>query len=187
MTESEKQHLLDLARNGDVAAFEKLVSLTEDKIFSFALSITRGDHATASDIYQEAVLKAFLCIRTFQGKASFSSWLWKIMRNEFINYSKGAKTRNSDIHLEDLPGFEISDERNSEEEIVRDEASENLRKLISELHINYQEIITLIDFEGMTYEETADLLNISVDSVKVRVHRAREKLTKLVMDHEELF
>jgi len=186
MTEERKKLLIALAKKGDVAAFEELLKLHERKIHSFALSITGGDHAAAADIYQEAVIKAYLNIAKFKEKASFGTWLWKIVKNEFINYIKSPRT-SSNVSFEDLPGVEPGMHESSERDFASEERKQNLRKLVSMLHVNYQEIITLIDFQELSYEEAADVLGVKTDAVRVRIHRARERLAELATEHEELF
>ncbi len=186
MTSETEKQLIEAARAGDVSAFEKLLELHERKIFSFALSLSGGNRAQAEDLYQEAALKAFLSIQTFRGEASFKTWLWRIVRNEFLNLVKSIDTRR-ETALEDMTGYEPESTSLPEEEIGTEERYENLRKLLALLPADYAEIITLIDLQELSYEATAELLDISMNLVKVRLFRARERLAALANEHRELF
>jgi len=186
MTESEEKKLIREAKDGNVASFEKLLKINYNKLFSFALNITGGKHADASDILQEAVIKVFLNIKKFKEKSSFSSWLWTTIRNEFINYSLSPKTRsnvNFGFNVENIE--KVGD--SSEKEMIVKEKKEQLRQLVAELPMKHKEIITLVEFQEMTYEETANFLGISIDSVKVRLFRARKDLHSLAVKNAKRF
>lgn len=186
MTAVEEKTLVESARSGDVSAFEKLIELHERKIFAFAISLSGGNHALAEDIYQEALLKAFLAIGTFRGESSFKTWLWRIVRNEFLNLIKSIASRH-ETPIEDMTGFEPGTESTPEEALEEEERLKNLRKLLAMMPADYSEIITLIDLQELSYEETAEILGISMNLVKVRLFRARERLAAIASEHREMF
>ncbi len=186
MTEDRKKELIAKAKLGDVRAFEELVALHEKKIFSFALSVSGGNYADAGDIYQEAIVKAFLNIKSFREESSFQTWLWKIVKNEFINYIQSPKTMGNITDV-DAETFDSEKSRTIYDEIAEEERKTNLRKLISMMSPDFQEIITLIDLQEMSYQEASEIIGIKENLVKVRLFRAREKLAELAFSHEELF
>lgn len=174
------------AVKGDVKAFEDLIKLEESKIFSFALSIAGGDRTAAEEIYQEALIKAFRSIHNFSFKSSFSTWLWKIIRNAYFDYLKAEK-RTSGINIDDIAGYEPLLEDKKEMGLIRDDRAALLRKLISCLPVSYSEVITLIDIQELDHDEVAVMLDIEKNLLKVRLHRARNKLKELIEENEEFF
>ena len=183
--DNEKQ-LIQKAVSGDVNAFEQLIFRDEKKIFSFALSISGGNRAVAEDVYQDAMIKAFLNIDKFSGRSSFSTWLWKIIRNAYFDHFKSTR-KWGDVSIEDLEGFEPSMEDMSELEIIKDDRAAVLRKLISALPVSYSEVITLVDLQEMGTDEVAELLGIDKNLLKVRLHRARAKLHEMIEKNMEFF
>lgn len=174
------------AAKGDVQAFEELIKLEESKIFSFALSIAGGNRTVAEDIFQEALIKAFRNIHNFSFKSSFSTWLWKIIRNAYYDYLKIEK-RSSGISIDDLAGFEPSFEDKKEMGMIREDRATLLRKLISCLPVSYSEVITLVDIQELDHDEVASMLDIEKNLLKVRLHRARNKLKELIEENVEFF
>ena len=165
------------AAGGDAKAFGELVKAAENKLFSFSLSICGGDRITAEEIYQEALVKAFVNIGKFEGKSSFSTWIWTIIKNSYIDFLVENKKH---VSLEDLDGFEPSSDIPAELELVRDDRARMLRKLISELPVPYCEVITLIDLQEMEHSEAAEMLGIDKNLLKVRLFRARKALEKMI-------
>ena len=169
--------LVRRAAGGDVKAFNDLIKATENKLFSFAMSICAGNRNTAEEIYQEALTKAFLNIGKFEGKSSFSTWIWTIIKNSYIDFiSESGKN----ISLEDLEGFEPSSDIPAELGLIHEDRAKMLRKLISELPLPYCEVITLIDLQELEHSEAAELLGIDKNLLKVRLHRARNALEKMI-------
>lgn len=186
MSADQERFLVQKAVAGDVSAFEQLVIKDEKKIFSFALSISGGNRAAAEDVYQEALIKAFLNIDKFSFKSSFSTWLWKIIRNAYFDHLK-ANRKCGDVSIEDLEGFEPSFDEASELELIRNDRAAMLRKLISALPVSYSEVITLVDLQEMGTDEAAALLDIDKNLLKVRLHRARAKLEEMIGKNMEFF
>lgn len=184
MIPSDEKTLVRRAVAGDVLAFNELLKETGSKLFSFAMSICGGDRGTAEEIYQEALVKAFINIGRFEGKSSFSTWMWTIIRNSYIDFISDS---GKNISLEDIEGFEPSSDIPAELELVREDRAKMLRKLISELPVPYSEVITLIDLQEMEHSEAAELLGIDKNLLKVRLHRARNALEKAILSNIEFF
>ncbi|MBO4710306.1 RNA polymerase sigma factor [bacterium] len=178
MNPFDEKTLVRRAVRGDVKAFNDLIKATEHKLFSFAMSICAGNRGTAEEIYQEALTKAFMNIGKFEGKSSFSTWIWTIIKNSYIDYLSESR-RN--VSLEDIEGFEPSSDISAELELIKEDRAKMLRKLISELPLPYCEVITLIDLQEMEHSEAAELLGIDKNLLKVRLHRARNALEKMIL------
>lgn len=177
MNRPDEKALARRAAAGDAKAFGDLVKATEKKLFSFALSICGGNRCTAEEIYQEALVKAFVNIGKFEGKSSFSTWIWTIIKNSYIDFISDSVKQ---ISLEDIEGFEPSSDIPAELGLIREDRAKMLRKLISELPVPYCEVITLIDLQEMEHSEAAELLGIDKNLLKVRLFRARSALEKMI-------
>lgn len=185
MTEKEEKIFVEQAQNNDKKAFENLIKLHQDKLFCFALNITGGNVDLANDLLQEAFIKAFVYIKSYKKKSSFSSWLWRIVSNEFHNYNKNLKIK-LDLSFEDLPGYEPGEFPSAEAEYELEEKNLELRKLVAMLPFIYNEAISLVDFQGLNYEEAAELAGIKVPAMKSRIYKARLILAELVLKYEKL-
>ena len=184
MNPFDEKILVRQAAGGDVKAFNDLIKATENKLFSFAMSICAGNRDTAEEIYQEALVKAFINIGKFEGKSSFSTWIWTIIKNSYIDF---ISENGKNVSLEELEGFEPSSDIPAELELIREDRAKMLRKLISELPIPYCEVITLIDMQELEHSEAAELLGIDKNLLKVRLHRARNALEKMIKANIGLF
>lgn len=180
----DEKTLIRRAVAGDVDAFNELLKETGGKLFSFAMSICGGNRSVAEDIYQEALMKAFVNIRKFEGKSTFSTWIWTITKNSYIDFLTENKKF---VALDNIEAFEPSPEIPAELELIRDDRARMLRKLISELPVPYSEVITLIDLQETGHSEAAELLGIDKNLLKVRLFRARAALEKMIKANIEFF
>jgi len=186
MNFKEKYHIFK-ARNGDPEHFEKLVRHHYTTLYRFALSITRRKDDLASDILQEALLKAFRSINSFKGESSFTSWLWVIIKNEFISQSRSGFNKINARATSIEADIEDKGSKSTEELIAEQQRKENLHDLIDQLSDKYKEIISMVELGGMSYLEASELLGIPIGSVKSRLSRAKEDLKNLVEKNMELF
>ena len=184
MIPSDEKTLVRRAVTGDVKAFNELLKETGGKLFSFAVSICGGNRDVAEEIYQEALVKAFINIGKFEGKSSFSTWIWTITKNSYIDFLSESKKF---VSLENIESFEFSSDIPAELELIREDRAKMLRKLISELPVAYSEVITLIDLQEMEHSKAAELLGIDKNLLKVRLHRARNALEKVILANIEFF
>ena len=182
MDKATEKRLIKEAIGGSVSAFESLVKTHQQKVYSFALSITGGHTANAADIYQEAVIKAFLNIKSFKGNSSFSTWLWVIAKNTFRDWIK--KPYHNKI-VANTDNIIVASEENQEENYEKSESSLRLRKMIAQLPFDYAEAVTLVHLQELTYEEAAQTIGIKVNLLKVRVHRAKQKLTDMLLEQKK--
>ena len=180
------KELVERARRGEIAAFETLVRSHETKIFSFALNIAGGDHELAQDIMQDALIHAYRGISSFRGDCSFSSWLWRILKNDFLRYREHAAFSREEP--DNRKGNAVDDHEPAVELVImRQERLLLLRRLVAQMSIEDQEVITLIEFQELSVDEVAALTAMSIEAVKSRLHRARGRLTELVKKNKNLF
>ena len=182
----DERQLIAAARKGDIPAFEALVRRHHRTLYKFALGITHGNEHDAADILQDALIKAFLNIGRFEERSSFSSWLWRIIRNEFLDLMR--RRRFDPVSLdEDEDGAEAGHTETPEKQLSEEDRKEHLLRLIAALPEKYSEIVILIELMELSYEDTADYLALPVGSVRSRLSRAREQLTELIQKNMELF
>ncbi|MCB1021310.1 MAG: RNA polymerase sigma factor [Acidobacteria bacterium] len=174
--------LVERVREGDREAFNELVERHASKIFRLARHITKND-AEASDVLQDAFLKAYSRLDQFQGDSKFYTWLVRIAVNEALmrlRKRRGDKTVSLDQDVETEDGAmrrEVADEGEDPEEAYgREEMRVILERAIDSLSDTYRSVFVLRDVEGLSTEETADMLDLSISAVKSRLLRARLQL-----------
>jgi RNA polymerase sigma-70 factor (ECF subfamily) len=173
--------LIERIRRGERELFYQLVRPHERAVYLVAYSVLKNE-ADAEDVAQEAILKAFRSLSDFRGDSRFQHWLVKIALNEArMRYRKrqGEKLQSLDDSPEDedyVP-LQIADWRELPPEVLdRKEVREEIQDAIGRLSDKYREVLVLRDIEEMTIAETAQILDITEATVKVRLFRARLKL-----------
>jgi RNA polymerase sigma-70 factor, ECF subfamily len=177
----DEAQLVSAAKAGGVAAFEELVNRYERKIFRLGLNITQN-REDAEDVMQDAFLKSFQNLDQFQGNSRFYTWLVRIAVNEAL--MKLRKRRPNQVSLDeplrendDSVFREIEDWGPSpEQRYAQTELNEILTQVIGELDPIFRIVFLLRDVEGISTEETAQIVGISVAAVKSRLLRARLRL-----------
>ena len=174
--------LVARAKEGDTAAFEKLIRQYDRQIFRVAQHITQN-REDAEDITQDVFFKAYQKLEQFQGNSKFSTWLVRIAVNESLmrlRKRKNSKTVSMDQDVETEEGAiprDFAEWRPNPEQLYgQSELSDILRKTIQGLPPGFRTVFTLRDIENLSTEETAEALGLSVPAVKSRLLRARLQL-----------
>jgi RNA polymerase sigma-70 factor, ECF subfamily len=169
---------------GNTHEFHDLIRPHERSVYMMALSLLQNE-ADAEDAAQEAFLKAFRNLAKFRGEAKFGTWLVSITLNEArsrLRSKKNAKMESLDETPESQGSVSpalLRDWREiPSEALERKEIRELLQQAISDLPLIYREVFLLRDVEELSIRESAETLDISSASVKVRLHRARMMLQK---------
>jgi RNA polymerase sigma-70 factor (ECF subfamily) len=179
---SEESILVDAARAGDIRAFESLVRRYDRNVFRIAQHITQN-REDAEDVVQDAFLKAYQNLGQFQGQSKFYTWLVRIAVNEALMRLRRRRPErmvsiDEDVRTEDdsMPR-EIADwSPNPEQQYTQAELKDILGKTIQGLPPSFRTVFVLRDVEGLSTEETASALELSVPAVKSRLLRARLQL-----------
>lgn len=184
----EEAALVDQARGGDLAAFSELVRRYERRVYRTARHIVQNDE-DAEDVLQEAMLKAFEHLDSFQGNSKFYTWLVRIAVNESLmklRKRKSDRTVSLDESIETdeepiVREIAVWDD-NPEQRYSQTELREILDKAIDSLKPIFRTVFILRDVEELSTEETAEILGLSIAAVKSRLLRARlqlrERLTR---------
>jgi RNA polymerase sigma-70 factor (ECF subfamily) len=175
--------LVQATKNGDVAAFEQLVKRYDRRLFRIAQSVTHN-REDSQDAVQEAFLKAYQHLGDFRGESTFSTWLIRITLNQsLMKLRKQRRTR--EVSLDEdfatdkegvLPREVIDWAPNPEQRYGTSELRHILMKTIKELRPILRAVFVLQDLEGLSTNQTAEVLNLSQSAVKSRLWRARLQL-----------
>jgi RNA polymerase sigma-70 factor (ECF subfamily) len=179
---TEELALVQAAKNGDLEAFSELVRRYDRNIFRIAQHITHNEE-DAQDVVQDAFLKAYRNLGQFQGQSKFYTWLVRIAVNEALMRLRKRRTDRTvsldeDVETEEgtMPR-EVADWSPNPEQIYgQSELGDILRKTIQGLPQGFRTVFVLRDIEGLSTEETAEMLGLSVPAVKSRLLRARLQL-----------
>lgn len=183
-----EQEQIRLAREGDPAAFEALVTAYEVKMYHLALRYL-GSREDAQDAVQEIFLRVYRFLDSFQQQSSFSTWIYRIgvnvCRDLYLQKSRrGEQPMETGEGDGQSPAEEIADSRYAPE--VRPEQRE-LRELVWKallsLPAQQKEILLLRDLQGLSYEEIAAALSMELGTVKSRIARARKNLQKKLLQN----
>ena len=174
--------LVQAAKKGDLEAFSDLVKRYDRNVFRIAQHITHNEE-DAQDVVQDAFLKAYQNLEQFQGNSKFYTWLVRIAVNEALmrlRKRRNDRTVSLDEDVETDEGSiprEVADwSPNPEQQYGTSELGDILKKTIQGLSPGFRTVFVLRDVEGMSTEETAEMLGLSVPAVKSRLLRARLQL-----------
>lgn len=179
-------------RAGDGAAFESLLRMYGARLLRLARRFL-GSEEDARDALQDAMLSVFRSIGSFESGSRLSTWLHRIVVNACLMKLRTRRRRHEEIDIEDyLPRFQEDGHQlepsqpwteSAEDMLEREELRELVRASIAKLPENYRIVLHLRDIEEMSTEETAEILGITANAVKIRLHRARQALRALLDEH----
>lgn len=169
------KELIVKARNGDMQAFEDIYRLTSGFVYNVALRIARR-HAEAEDITQEVFIKMSSALPQFGFRSSCKTWLYRITTNTAISRCRKSG-RETDLAAKYKDHLEIeAQEGPSEGPAVSNENDKIIGDMLERLDEDQRACVVLRDMEGLSYDEIAEILNIPLNTVRSRLHRARETL-----------
>lgn len=181
----ESNHLLlERARSGDSAALERLLQQHQAQIYRFGMKMCR-DPEDASDVLQDTMLAMARNVRDFRGASSISTWLYGIARSFCIKKRRKSKfAPSAEASLETEASEEIAElaapTLSPDDALAGKQVASALEAAIHALEPMYREVLVLRDIEGLTAPEVAEVLEISVQAVKSRLHRARHAVRDYV-------
>jgi RNA polymerase sigma-70 factor (ECF subfamily) len=180
--------------NKDTARLEKIFE-TEfmpqiDALYTFAFHLTLNEE-DANDLVQETYLKAFRFIDKYHEGTNAKAWLFKILKNAFINQYRRKSKQPTRVDYEEIVNYH--DEEDSQyssymdlrEDMFQHMMGDEVTEAINSLPVDFRVVILLCDIEGFTYEEIAKIIDIPIGTVRSRLHRARNMLKEKLKEYAE--
>jgi len=183
--EATDQQLVVRVQEGDKRAFDLLVLKYQHKVHAIVGRFIR-DTDEVADVVQEAFIKAYRALPKFRGESQFYTWLYRIAVNTAKNYlvSRSRRPPGSDVDIDDAEYYSgseyLKDLGTPENQLFRDELESVIVKSIAELPEDLRTAVTLREYEGLSYEEIAEIMECPVGTVRSRIFRARESIDAVV-------
>ncbi len=191
MTAAETdQQLVARVQRGDSRAFDLLVLKYQHKIFGL-ISRYVHDADEVQDVAQEAFIKAYRALPKFRGDSQFYTWLYRIAVNTAKNHlvSRSRRPPGSDVDVSDAEYYEgggaLRDIENPENALYGEELKAVVENAITDLPDELRTAVTLREFDGLSYEDIADIMDCPVGTVRSRIFRAREAIDQKVREQME--
>ena len=181
------QQLVARVQTGDSRAFDLLVLKYQHKIFSLIGRYVH-DADEVQDVAQEAFIKAYRALPKFRGDSQFYNWLYRIAVNTAKNHlvSRSRRPPGSDVDVEDAEYYEggaaLRDIETPENALFGAELKQVVEAAISDLPDDLRTAVTLREFDGLSYEDIADIMDCPVGTVRSRIFRAREAIDNKVRE-----
>jgi RNA polymerase sigma-70 factor, ECF subfamily len=162
--------ILRKAQRGDERAFAVIVRSYETPVYNYVLRLTNGDRALAEDLTQEVFLRVFQGLPRFSLRCKFTTWLFQVTKNRVLDELRARERRpSSSVNLDDVPPLEAL-----EQPVERLEEMDALWRSIEALPVDLKMALLLRDVVGLSYNEIADALEVTLATVKWRIFKARE-------------
>ena len=184
----EEKVLVRRAQAGEVAAYEELVRIHQHRVLAVVGGILRGS-GDVEDVAQQALAKAYFSIRRFDLRSAFGTWLYKIAVNECWDYLRKKKVRRlvyeSDMSeeqvrkMESTPQQSFGGHQHLEDAGRRLEQRQLIERLLGDLEEKDQLMLVMKEVEGFSVEEIGEVLGLNVNTVKVRLFRARGRVVEM--------
>ncbi len=188
--------LVERARARDLAAFEELVGRHEERLYRVAMRLLRNEN-DAREVLQDALLSAWQNLDGFAGRAQFGTWIYRVTVNGALMLLRSRRRRPT-VSVEDMTAADLDEavdesmassggdwSKRPDEQLQSGELKAHIQEALDRLPEILRLVFLLRDVEGLSTEETADMLNVTVPTVKTRLHRARLALRQSINDYFE--
>ena len=166
-------------------AFEREALPHLNSVYRYALRLS-GDPFRAEDLVQETMVKAYRSWHRYNNGTNIRAWLFTILRNTLISQYRRRRNQVENVDLADVDGFtvfELMQQPDPSESFFHELVAEEVVQAIDSLPHDYREVVVLVDVEGLSYEEVADVIGVPIGTVKSRLHRARRTLQRALCDY----
>jgi RNA polymerase sigma-70 factor (ECF subfamily) len=179
MASSDEKDLIERFKKGDPSAFEAIVLRHQDRIYNLCRYMLR-DPQNARDAAQDVFLKAYRGLKDFRPDSSLYTWMYRIAVTTCLDYRK--RFRREVLTRGSVTGDLPSGERSPHDIYESTKITESIRLALQKLPEKPRVVILLREIEGLSYDEIAEVLHISVGTVKSRISRARDQLRHLLKE-----
>jgi RNA polymerase sigma-70 factor, ECF subfamily len=171
---SEIEKLVERARAGDEPALAVLIARTQDRLFRFLYTLC-GNRELAQDIVQECYVEVISRISQLRASSAFMSWLFEIGKNRFLDHVKSPRQKSEPFEEGSVERALVEQDPNP---VNAMDIAVQVHRALQSLDVHDRLLILLVDQEGYSYRETADILGVTEDAVRSRLHRARVEFAK---------
>lgn len=189
---SSELTLLERAKQGDQSALAEIVTTHQNRVYNVALRMC-GNVEDAEETLQETFLNALKALPRFEGRSQLATWLYRIASNACLSRRRRGASQPETFSVDETdegdgednltPKFFIDWSHTPEDKLLTAELQGVMAEAIRQLPPTLRIVFIWRDLEGLSTEETAEVLNLSAGTVKVRLHRARLKLRELLSDY----
>ena len=173
--ESLNKDILALAKNGDVNAFEQILSFYEKAVFNYCLRITKN-RGEAEDVTQETFIKIYTHRKLIDPEKNIKTWIFTIATNTAYDFLRKKKRKN-ETSLEDETIYDLKTY------YPKESVQSDVEKALEKINPEYKKALVLFYQQGFKYEEIAEILAIPVNTVKTHISRGKEELKELLKEY----
>ena len=182
MTNKNDQLFITKVINGDTNAFASLVDTYKNMVFSLAFKMTKN-REEAEEISQDTFIKAYRNLSKFKGDSKFSTWLYRIAYHTSLDNLKKNKNNNNTFEINEITFNQIRATEHILEGIERKERAEVMEICLHKLPDEERTIIWMFYYDELSLKEIMEITSMSEANLKVKLHRARKKLLKIVEEN----
>jgi len=169
-------NLLNRIRTGDKSAYKELINRHKDYAFTVAYRIL-NNREDAEEVAQDAFMQVFGALQSFNAESKFTTWFYRIVFNAALMQKRKNKVESVDIE-NSSEAFLVSHSSDSTEDLRKNERKMAIQKALQNLSADDTTMITLFYLKELSLEEIAEITNISAETAKVKIHRARKRLAE---------
>ena len=174
---------IEAFQNGDMGAFRVIYDETKNMVYSIAQKLVRNDQ-DIEDIMHDVYLRVYEQRKRYSPKkAKFTTWTYRVALNHAINMTKHKKWFLADIDIDKLVPQKLEDP-DGLERMISDENYSSIDQALKKIPVKYRICLVMKEIEEIPYQEIADILGISIGTVRSRIYRAKEALKKLLSERQ---
>lgn len=167
--------------SGDSQEFAKLVDGYKDLVFTVAFRMLKN-REEAEEVAQDSFIKIFKSLKSFQGDSKLSTWIYRIAYNTCLDRIKKNKIGQNSVPITEVSSYQVAEMNNALDTMLKQEKSEMIKKCIQRLNPADAAILTLFYFEEQSLNELGSTLNLSMNTAKVKLFRARKRLAVILKE-----
>lgn len=181
MTTNDDQ-LITAIISGNTNAYGQLVDRYKDMVFTLALRMLKH-REEAEEVAQDAFIKVYKSLHKFKGDSKFSTWIYKVTYNTCLDRIKKNKKHLNDVAIDEYTEHKLETVDNALEGMIKAEKSALIKECINKLPSESAYLLTMYYFEELSLEEISDVVGITANTIKVKLFRARKKLTIILEEY----
>lgn len=161
-----------------------------DSLYNFALRLA-NDHNDAEDLVQDTLVKAYRFFDSYEKGTYAKAWLFRILKNSFINRYRKTSKQPDQVDFDEISAFyenirsEQTDTTDFQEILFREQLDDEVSRALNKLPEDFRTVVLLCDIDGFTYEETANMLDVPIGTIRSRLHRGRSLLRSVLQTYAE--